>query len=99
MHFCMVLDLAADIPPGGCPLGSYGFGIHDDCKFECDAPKTCFCEDHCSWKRCKIDKPPQSCLAHANREWIYNPEGKYWRTNLKGKLYRNRGQGEYFIMI
>ena len=95
--FSAKLDLAADIPPGGCPFGSYGFGTHD-CEYEgadtkCDAPNTCFCEEHCSWKRCKIDKPPQSCLQHAKREWVYNPERKYWRTNLKGKLPPNRIDG------
>ena len=96
MQIYMKLDLAADIPSEGCPLGSYGFGIHD-CGFDvrdpnayvqCDAPDTCFCEDHCSWKRCKIDKPPQSCLTHAKREWVYIPEGQYWRTNLRGKFSR-----------
>ena len=97
----MKLDLAAGIPPRGCPLGTYGFGIHDcneDHDLECDVPNTCFCEDHCSWKRCKIDKPPQSCLAHAKREWVYNLERKYWRTALKGKYRPNRIEGRRILI-
>ena len=88
------IDFAADRPLDGCPLGTYGFGKNDCGSIDwmqwmddkCDAPNTCFCEDHCSWKRCKMDKPPQRCLDHAKREWVYDKELKYWRTNLIGKF-------------
>ena len=86
IYFYIKLDIATDRPSGGCPLGTYGSSTSGCGGDRCGAPNTCFCEEHCSWKRCKIDKPPQSCLSHAKREWVYIPEVKYWRTNLKGKF-------------
>ena len=87
IYFYIELDFATKRPSGGCPLGTIGYGTIDCLWNRCGAPNTCYCEDHCSWKRCKIDKPPQSCLSHAKREWVYDPERKYWRTNWKGKCH------------
>ena len=72
-----VAEIAVDQPSNGCPIGTYGY--RDE---ECT--KTCFCEDHCSWKACKLIVPPNTCVDNVKRKWNYDPQKKYWRTNLIG---------------
>ena len=74
---CISLETAVDRPLDGCPTGTYGSE-----NVECT--NTCFCEDHCSWKTCKLKEPPKTCLAHANRNWEYDEQKIYWRTKIKG---------------
>ena len=70
-------DIAADRPSEGCPGGSNGCN-------DIECPNTCFCEDHCSWKKCKLDKPLQNCLIQAKRNWVYDHRNNHWRTSLGG---------------
>ena len=63
----------------GCPIATYG------CR-DNECPNTCFCADHCSWKKCKLEIPPKNCLTYANRHWKFNQQTNYWRTNLDGIL-------------
>ena len=37
-------------PIDGCPNGTF------------DSLYTCLCEDHCSWKTCRLLDPPDKCL-------------------------------------
>lgn len=64
-------------PLDGCPVGTIG------CEDE-GCPNTCFCEDHCSWKKCKLEQPPQKCLSDSNLQWKYDHRKKYWITDLRG---------------
>ena len=63
----------------GCPIATYG------CR-DNECPNTCFCADHCSWKKCKLEIPPKDCLMYANRHWEFNQQTNYWRTDLNGIL-------------
>ena len=78
-HNYTILDSETDRPLDGCPLGTNGCG-------NVACPNTCFCEDHCSWKKCKLDKPPNSCLKHTRRTWVYDRQKGYWRTKFIGNL-------------
>ena len=66
-----------DRPLNGCPFPSHG------CSNE-KCPSTCFCEDHCSWKKCKLKDPPRRCLLNANRTWKFNEEKEYWEATWRG---------------
>ena len=65
----------------GCSSGSYG--CEDD-----GCPSTCFCEDHCSWRKCKLTEPPQSCVKNSRRIWIYDQRRNYWKTAWAGILMK-----------
>ena len=75
-----ILDIAIDRPINGCPFGTIGCD-----KIEC--PKACFCEDHCSWNKCKLENPPVGCLGHSNRKWEYDEKELYWKTTFKGRIW------------
>ena len=51
-------------PP--CP---YGLNFKDS---------TCFCEDHCSFDICRLEIPPDYCLAGINGWWAWNSIQMYW---------------------
>ena len=68
---------AAYQPLGGCPVGTIGC-VDEGC------PNTCFCETHCSWKKCKLDQPPHNCLSDTNLKWKYDHWKKYWITVVEG---------------
>ena len=78
----MELDVATDRPTDGCPIGSYG--CQDD-----KCLNTCFCENHCSWKKCKHKSPPQWCLVHTKSGWNYDSRTHSWRAGVKG-ICRNK---------
>ena len=73
-HF-IIIDkyLTKPRPVEGCPIGTF------------DGISTCFCEDHCSWEICKLDKAPSSCLPDKNFHWSWDSESLYWRTKDSGK--------------
>ena len=78
--YCNILENKKTVRPlDGCPIGT------DECNGD-GCPNTCFCEDHCSWKICKLEKPPKNCLMHTNRKWHYNQRNYYWETTWKGDL-------------
>ena len=77
MNIRTKLDIATDSPADGCPIGSYGCG-------DAICPNTCFCEDHCSWKKCKIRNPPLSCIENGNRKWDHDYHSNFWRASLDG---------------
>ena len=64
------------IPPkplGGCPKNTLGCNTPN---FGC--PNTCYCEDHCSWKKCTLYSPPYQCLTGIDGEWVWNDKRQYW---------------------
>ena len=73
----MKLDIATDRPSDGCPVGTHGCG-------DVICPNTCFCEDHCSWKKCKLKNQPLGCIVHENRKWDYDHQANFWRIRLEG---------------
>ena len=71
-------DLAiASRPSGGCPIGTFGCG-------EKKCPNTCFCEDHCSWKKCRLENPPQSCLYNTKLKWDFDGYRNHWKSVIRG---------------
>ena len=53
-----------------CPKGTF------------DTIDTCYCEDHCSWKACRLVNPPINCLSNINDNtvWGWDPREKLWRA-------------------
>ena len=74
-----ISEVVVHRPSDGCPVGAFGC-IDRAC------PNSCYCEDHCSWKKCKLEDPPEGCLIHSDRKWFYDEENRYWRANLKGRF-------------
>ena len=54
-------------PSTGCTKGSIDVGGR------------CYCEDHCSWERCKLtEKPNDSCVPTAQSKWDWDTENDFW---------------------
>ena len=70
-----------------CPentVGCYGFGC----------PNTCFCEEHCSWAKCRLEEPPKDCIETLGGVWVKNSVENYWTAKFTGiKLY-----DRYFLL-
>ena len=47
-------------------------------------PHTCFCEDHCSWEVCRLDRPPYRCLPRINTAWVWDSEKLFWTAQETG---------------
>ena len=60
----------------GCPENTRGCE-----EFSC--PRTCYCEDHCSWERCTLSEPPQKCLYGTNAEWKWDL--RWWSAKYIGQ--------------
>lgn len=88
----MKLDIATDRPSDGCPISTYGCDDHI-------CPNTCFCEDHCSWHKCKLKTPPLSCIAQENRKWDYDSRTKSWKIILEGIFVMGRNFGDILLNI
>ena len=64
-----------------CPLfGTYTIGPFGTLQ-------TCFCEDYCTWRKCKLNVPPVVCLPTNSiaSEWAWDPVKSYWVAQIKGK--------------
>ena len=80
-------------PLHGCPLGTYGC-LDEKC------PDTCFCEEHCSWEKCKLEDPPKNCLINAKRKWHLDFQKPHWETILAGIFCReNLNNNSSFIIM
>ena len=55
-------------PEHNCPPGTFR-GID-----------TCYCEDHCSWKTCRLVNPPRNCLENIAAEavWAWDANKNTW---------------------
>ena len=67
-------------PRDGCPEGTIG------CT-DGRCPYTCFCEDHCSWKKCALEEAPDHCLSHVNSRWTWNSKEMFWVATINGNDY------------
>ena len=76
----------------GCPENTRGCE-----EFSC--PRTCYCEDHCSWERCTLSEPPQKCLHGTNAEWKW--ELRRWSAKYIGKYikYTSNSNAFYYIYM
>ena len=59
----------------GCPRHVKGCN-----KLGC--PKTCYCQDRCTWERCTLSNPPDECLRYTNSTWQLGLE--HWTAKLTG---------------
>ena len=60
----------------GCPKhtkGCNGLGC----------PKTCYCQDRCTWERCTLTEPPHECLRETNSSWQQRIE--HWTAKTTGE--------------
>ena len=53
-------------PTNGCPTNTI------------DGVTTCYCEDHCSWSRCRLEVPPEECLENTLSTWKWNHMKNQW---------------------
>ena len=76
-------------PNIGCPPNTYGC-IGYNCSTQ--QKQNCFCEEHCSWQICRLDKVPDECLAEVDGSWIWDATNSYWVAQITGEkkiLYSN----------
>ena len=69
-------------PSSGCPKGTL------------EGLTTCFCEDHCSWERCRLETPPYDCLPRTNTAWIWDSKKKFWAA-IETSKYQDRFTPDY----
>ena len=66
-------------PKNGCPFGTYG------CTGKaCSNTKTCFCEQHCSWEKCRLLEKPDNCIAIMNSRWRWDSQKWHWVAQATG---------------
>ena len=75
----MDATIIAPRPTDGCPINTI------------DGIDTCFCEDHCSWNKCRLAKPPNKCLENTVFEWKWNLVENHWTA--KGFVFVTRSRG------
>ena len=65
----------------GCPNNT------DSCSGKtCSDPENCFCEYHCSWRKCRLHEIPKNCHDEAKFKWVWYPEEHLWK--IKGIIHR-----------
>ena len=76
----MTLDEMIPVKPAeGCPSDTYGCeGI------SCYDKINCFCEPHCSWKKCRLFQKPNACLSSVDSEWRWSSQKMCWVAQIKG---------------
>ena len=47
----------------------------------------CFCEDHCSWDVCRLQKPPEKCLSGTNSSWVWDYEKMHFTARKKSCIF------------
>ena len=62
-----------------CPEGTI------DC-VNCGFVGMCFCEDHCSWKVCRLNQPLDECAAAGNSKWVWDSRNMHWVAQMTGTL-------------
>ena len=55
---------------------------------------TCHCEDHCNWYKCRLEKPPLSCLDEEKSFWQWDDRGSYWVAQMRSR--KIMGNSIYF---
>ena len=40
--------------------------------------RSCSCEPHCSWDKCRLFQAPDDCLAGTRSIWLWDAQRKYW---------------------
>lgn len=69
------------------PYTSYGIQCPEGTTFlQLGNILTCFCEDLCSWRKCKLHPPPANCLSGISvpSEWVWKPNLLFWMAEVKG---------------
>ena len=76
MYFRILSKIDSN-PYKECPkytVGCYGLGC----------PNTCFCEEHCSWEKCRLEEPPKDCLEKLGGVWVKHYVENYWIAEFTG---------------
>lgn len=66
-------------PKSGCPTNTYGCSGDD-----CNNVENCFCEEHCSWKKCRLVNAPKNCLRDVKSNWSWDKKKRFWVAQIKG---------------
>ena len=78
----MTLDEMIPVKPDeGCPSDTYGCTGNS-----CYDKINCFCEPHCSWKKCRLFQKPNSCLSSVDSEWRWSSQKMCWVAQIKGLI-------------
>ena len=59
-------------PQLGCPTNTYGCSGDD-----CNDVQNCFCEEHCSWKKCRLVNAPENCLKDVKSNWSWDKKKRF----------------------
>ena len=73
--------LIPERPKGGCPSRTYGC-MDGDCTAQ--QKQNCFCEEHCSWQICRLDRGPDQCLEEVKSSWTWDSNKLYWVAQFGG---------------
>ena len=76
--------LIPERPQEGCPANTYGCSGND-----CNRPKSCFCEEHCSWARCRLVDSPEKCLEYTESIWNWDAKKIFWVAQMGGIIYKS----------
>ena len=70
-------------PKHGCPKDSYGCTGDD-----CNNPGICFCEEHCSWGKCRLFDSPSDCLREVESVWNWDLKQNFWVAQHGGSMIK-----------
>ena len=68
-----------------CPNGGKPFAINRNGYLDSSTFVTCHCEDHCTWYKCRLHKPPSDCLDGVNGSWKWDEQGNYWVAQMNSE--------------
>ena len=74
--YLMKKDIMTVRTSNGCPQGNFGC-IGKYC------PKTCLCEEHCTYEKCLLYEKPDACLRDTNSAWLWDEWNMYWVAQMR----------------
>ena len=67
------------IPKHGCPNNTVSSGGGECSEYMC-YNMNCFCEYHCSWRKCRLPEAPRKCTDPGSHQWVWNKEEQFWEV-------------------
>ena len=69
------------VPKHGCPTNTAGCSGN-----ECHGQENCFCEEHCTWKTCRLLEYPAECLKEVKSTWKWDSMKGCWVAQVGGMM-------------
>ena len=73
--------LIPKVPKHGCPTNTAGCSGN-----ECHGQENCFCEEHCTWKTCRLLEYPAECLKEVKSTWKWDSMKGCWVAQVGGMM-------------